>query len=274
VYYHLAYFYSDRTTQSVRTCPPERIATEFKKIQQAGATTYMLVNVSELRDYVLGARMLADICWDTKTALAGPEPAQRYVNWWGREYFGAAAAAYAAAAYDQYARIVDSTRDVWFGSDQVDAALLQLMKKLNGEAFTTLPSSDLAKLKQRLALYAKAMPILDRAEAKMTPPQRRFFRENVRLGLAVDYYPSKAAILLEAALETPDNARSLALVRQTLAPLKRMEADIKSAERPPFANWYSATWIRPADFFNGWSDLNVHRPYDEVRLFLNGRVRD
>jgi hypothetical protein len=74
-------------------------------------------------------------------------------------------------------------------------------------------------------------------------------------------------------LETPDNPRSLALVRQALAPLRRMEADIARAERPPFQDWYRATWIRPADFFSGWSDLNVHRPYDEVQLFLHGRQR-
>ncbi len=37
------------------------VAEEFDKIVKAGATEYMLVNMSEVRDYVMGARMLADI---------------------------------------------------------------------------------------------------------------------------------------------------------------------------------------------------------------------
>jgi hypothetical protein len=233
----------------------------------------MLVNVSELREYVMGARMIADICWDSTAALSGPAPEQRFINWWSREYFGKDAAPLAAQAYNHYAGIVDSTRDVWFGSDQVDAALLQLMKKLNGENFTRLPAADLAKMKARMAMYDEAMPIVDRAEARMTPEQAQFFHENARLGLSVDYYPTRAAFLLEEALETPDNDKSRALIRQSLAPLERMEADIKRAERPPFQDWYRATWIRPGDFFSGWSDLNVHRPYDELQLFLNGRQR-
>ena len=38
----------------------------------------MLVNVSELRDYVMGARMIGDICWNASKVYAPPKAADRY----------------------------------------------------------------------------------------------------------------------------------------------------------------------------------------------------
>ncbi len=40
---------------------------------KAGATEYMLVNMSEVRDYVMGGRMLADITWDAPAIYATPQ---------------------------------------------------------------------------------------------------------------------------------------------------------------------------------------------------------
>src|SRR5688572_27333914 len=69
VYYHLAYW-GPVAKQAMNVVPPVRVAGEFKKVVESGATEYMLVNVSELREFVMGARMIAEICWDAKTALA------------------------------------------------------------------------------------------------------------------------------------------------------------------------------------------------------------
>src|SRR5205807_7656563 len=56
VYYHLAYLGGNLSKQTTHTVAPTTIAGEFQRIVKAGATEYMLVNVSELRDYVMGAR--------------------------------------------------------------------------------------------------------------------------------------------------------------------------------------------------------------------------
>src|SRR5439155_382451 len=83
------------------------IAGEFQKIVQAGATEYMLVNVSELRDYIMGARMITDITWNAPAVYGSPDPAGRYLSWWTREYV-APAAAQARAAYDAYHTLLDA----------------------------------------------------------------------------------------------------------------------------------------------------------------------
>jgi hypothetical protein len=272
VYYHLAFF-GITAKQSVHTVTPMRVVDQFQNIVKSGATEYMLVNVSELREFIMETRLLAEICWDAKTALAGPDPAQRYINWWSREYFGTEAAPLAAQSYAEYYKIIDEQHKIWYGSVRTKWALEQLMLKTNGQEFKKLEPADVATLKSRLALYEKAWPILDAAQEKMGPEQAEFFHEHVRLGLSFDYYPTQSALLLEQALETPDNAKSMDLVRQSLPPLETLEADIHRAERHPFEEWYRPTWIRVADYYNGWSDMNPHRPYDMVTMFLHGRER-
>ena len=74
VYYHLAYFSTTTrlTKQISHIVTPMRVEEEFRNIVKAGATEFMLVNVSELREYVMEARMLAEIGWDAATAFASP----------------------------------------------------------------------------------------------------------------------------------------------------------------------------------------------------------
>ncbi len=79
VYYHLAYLGGRLTKQVTHIVAPATIADQFEKMVKAGATEYLLVNVSELREYVMGARMIADIAWNAPAIYAAPDPAARYI---------------------------------------------------------------------------------------------------------------------------------------------------------------------------------------------------
>ncbi|MDQ3440231.1 MAG: glycosyl hydrolase 115 family protein, partial [Planctomycetota bacterium] len=149
VYYHLAYW-GPVAKQSMNVVPPVRVAGEFKRIVASGATEYMLVNVSELREFVMGTRMIAEICWDAETALADTEAqpmpdqllahvptaatqplpadvpapsADRFVQWWCREYFGDAAAKDAAESYRLYYELIHKWDMQWWACDRVPAAI-------------------------------------------------------------------------------------------------------------------------------------------------------
>ena len=76
VYYHLAYFSTTTrlTKQISHIVTPMTVETEFRNIVKANATEFMLTNVSEMREYVMEARMLAEIGWDSG---AGVCPARR-----------------------------------------------------------------------------------------------------------------------------------------------------------------------------------------------------
>ena len=77
----------------------------------------MLFNVSELREFVMEARMLAEVTWDAKSAFAKPDAANRFVDWWSREYFGDKAAVDAARAYRGYYQVLPSWDQIAVGGN-------------------------------------------------------------------------------------------------------------------------------------------------------------
>jgi hypothetical protein len=267
VYYHLAFF-GGTSKQSVHTVTPMRIAQEFKKIVNAGATEYMLVNVSELREHVMETRMLAEIGWDAPTALAGSDPAGRYITWWTREYFGAAAAPLAATAYQDYYALNNTNAKIWYGSDYVRDFLSALSQKLSNRPYTSPAASVDSALARRESDHAAAQADIAQAALRMTPEQQQFFFEHVSLGLLIDNRPVQAARTLYQALKATDYSETWRLVESGLPPLQQLETEIDRAERPPFAGWYDPTWIRVSDAANSWSSMNVHRPYEMLTAFM------
>jgi hypothetical protein len=246
VYYHLAYL-GKQVKQNAHIVSPYRIAEQFRKITDAGAAEYMLVNVSELREFVMEARMLAEICWDAKTALAGDDPAKRYVEWWCREYFPAAPDA-AAKCYATYYTLFNSCDKQWFGSDQLDFAL-------RGK---TLTAAEKQTLQERSPAMEKASQSLEKTLDMLPWPQRQFFFDHVVLPIRFDQRPLEASIAI-----------STGKADQAAASLEKLEVEILRAEHPPFENWYRETWIR-----RGPKQWNVHRPYRELRLFLSSGGRE
>jgi hypothetical protein len=292
VYYHAAY-YGPATKQNAHFVHPTRVADEFRRITDAGATEYMLLNVSELREFVMEARMIAEICWDAKTALhdTPPKPsrellphvpteaktplppdepspsAERFVRWWATEYFGPDAAHDVVASYQRYFELFDRWDRQWQGSDKVAGALASLSKKFASQSFEPARPETLPALRERDAKYAAAFKEFEAAKAKMSDyAQRQFFFEHVELPLLFDWRPTQAAIPLVEAMAEPDNTKAWAKCEAAMAPLEQLEVEILRGEHPPFENWYRKTWIRHEE-----TGLNVHRPYEQLRLFLNSR---
>jgi hypothetical protein len=265
VYYHLAYFStSTRLTKQVsHTITPLRVEEEFRKIVKAGATEYMLVNVSELREYVMEARMLAEVCWDSATVFARPDAANRYLQWWAREYFGAAAASDAAQSYRGYYQRLSSWDQISVGADAVLQALAALDAKFEGKPFTPIASDVGVSLEQRSRAYQALFQTTASASAKMTPDRQQFFYEHVSFPLLLDWRQTTAAVALIKASAEPNLVAARMLCFQAFDDLKALEDDIRRAERPPFDGWYRKTWIRSDE-----SPYNVHRSYERTRSFL------
>lgn len=291
VYYHLAYW-GPVAKQSMRIVPDHRIATEFKKIVEHGATEYMLVNVSELREFVREARMIAEISWDAQktlhdtellplpnpvlphvpTEIKGPLPedspsksADRFERWFALEYFGEAAAGDAARAYELYDELLGTKWDrSWWAGDRVAGAIPSLQKKLAGERFDPARPETLPTLKDLEKRYDAAFKVLDRAREKMNREQRQFFLENCELPLRVTGAHTKAARILVEALDEQDPEKVWTMVEEAMIPLEAAELDILRAERMPFTEWYRPTFIR-----HQHTGLNMHRPYLALRAFIS-----
>lgn len=264
IYYHLSY-YAGRlpgTKQITHTVPPQRVAEAFTKAIAAGATEYVLINVSELREYVMEARMIADIAWNASETLGGIEPTERYIDWWSREYFGAAAGE-ARAAYRQYHAMINRAEDLMVGSSAIAATLPLLRAKLARKQPEVFNGPTLTFLRQRQAQYGSALAAAHTAEQILAGDQQQFFFEQVTFGLLLDARQTAAALYLMDALQESDEGKAKALCMAAGNELEQLEHDIARAERPPFNNWYRETWIR-----NHESPSNVHRSCKLVRAFL------
>jgi len=267
VYYHLAYLGGNISKQLTHIVAPSTVAQQFEKIVQSGATEYMLVNVSEVRDYVMGARMLSDITWDAPAIYAAPHPEKSYTAWWSREYFGKTAQA-SEAAYNKYFAVLDTPDKLWLASDAIQAALDRLYKRVASETFPPFNADSLSLLRARSRQLDDALAEETRAAAGMSLSQQRFFSVDVALGLQVAERQTAAALKLEEALRAPDAARMWQLVREARASLEQLETELLRAEYPPFERWYRESWIRSAS-----SQNNPHRPYIQLRAFIASEGR-
>jgi hypothetical protein len=262
VYYHLAYLGGRLTKQLTHTVGPSVVAEQFDKIVKSGATEYMLVNMSEVRDYVMGGRMLADITWDAPAIYATPDPAGRYTAWWSREYFGAGTAA--ADAYHKYFAAIDTPDKLWVAPDAIEELLDRLYRKVAGGTYPAVDAGTMSLMQSRSRQLEDALSAESRAESGMSLSEQRFFSVDAALGLQVAQRQTQAALKLEEALRAPDAARMWQLVREARASLEQLETELARAEYPPFDRWYQESWIRTT-----LSPSNPHRPYIQLRAFIS-----
>ena len=266
VYYHLAYWWGPMTKQETHTVTPARIAEQFGDVLKAGATEYMLVNVSEMRDYVMGIRMLSDIGWNAPAIYASPAPAERFTGWWAREYFNTADARSnerVRASYEWYFALLDTPNKLWFGSDCVEALLGRLYRKVGGGKFPTFDAATLKTLRDRIARQDQAFAVIESAKQDLSLSQQRFFGIDVEIGLQIDRRHCQAALKLFEALEAPTPAQMWQCVFEARAALEQLEVELLRGEYPPFDLWYHETWLRQTNFVT-----NPHRPFKELRAFI------
>lgn len=264
IYYHLAYLGGNLSKQVTHTVAPATIAQEFAKVVNAGATEFMLVNMSEVREYVMGARMIADITWNAPAVYAMSDPATGFTNWWSREYFGESAAPVADSTYAAYFALLDRPDRLWAAADAVQALLQRLQKRVAGLPYPPMNADTLALLQSRRKQLDLALLAEGAAEARMTRQQAQYFSEDAGLGLAIDDRQTAAALELASALEAPDSTHMWDGVFKARGFLESLETEIARAEHPPFERWYHETWIRTRNSRN-----NPHRSYEQVRAFMS-----
>jgi hypothetical protein len=274
VYYHLAYLGGNLSKQTTHIVAPQTIAEQFDGIVKAGATEFMLVNVSELREYVMGARMIADITWNAPAVYAAPDPAGRYTSWWTREYFSQATTSPPASvaatdsAYAGYFAALTTPDRLWYAADAIQNLLDRLYHRVAGEPYAAMDADTLATLRAGDDRLRAALAVEAEAEAGMTLSQQRFFQEDVALGLRVAELQTREALALDEALRAPSAGAMWSAVFAAREPLEQLETEFARAEYPPFDRWYHETWIR-----SGLSRNNPHRSYNLVRAFIASEGR-
>ena len=267
VYYHLAYLGGNLSKQTTHTETPALVAEEFEKIVKSGATEYMLVNMSEVRDYVQGGRMLADICYNAPAIYSTPNAASRFVDWWSREYFGANAPA-AVTAYNKYFTLLDKPDTMWNAMNNIQQLIDALYRKVAGKE-AAFPAETVAQLETRAKALDDALASEEKAERAMPLAEAQFFATDAGLGIRIAHAQTHAALKLADALRAPAPQQMWQAVFEARGYLENLETVFARGEYPPFDRWYGESWIRSARSAN-----NPHRAYNQLRAFIGSNGRD
>jgi hypothetical protein len=245
VYYHLAYLgQPEITKQAHQTVSLDRIGKEFQGILHSGATEFCLVNVSELREYVLGTRYIADIGWNGNAAVRSDDSPQKFLAWWSREYFGAAAAPAVAKAYNGYFALLPTAISLSHGAEKALGAASSLRLKFRNMPFAPARPETLPELKARHAAQVVLQTQIAEAESVIPPGEpQTFFFENLGIAAAMDRLPTEAALLLVPAMTEPDRDRAYSQSVRALLPLDELDLLLRRTERWPFDGWYGITSI-------------------------------
>lgn len=271
VYYHTAML-SGNANQLSEMVPPGRIFEQVGRFVRAGATEFLLVNVSDIRPVPLSTDCIMRMAWNAKPYLdkSDAQNMDAFLLDWSTRQFGADAAPAVASVYRDYFAIPYMQRDQRLG----DNTFYTRLKQLAGGAMPLLakdkplPRPILDELQSKgLALTEKALPHLRDLAAKAQsvaariPPERKnFYQAHVltQIGLHLN-----SALMLDAwcrallAYSEKDAARMIELMQKSLAAVDAAIASLHAAE---YGQWSA--------FYRGEGFVGLANARDKIRASL------
>ncbi|MDR6550942.1 hypothetical protein J2736_002129 [Paenibacillus qinlingensis] len=135
VYYHVAFWSCG--PHLVQGTPPQKIHYNLQAAVQQGNTDYLVVNVTNIREMLLGTQYTAALAWDFEANQ--PEP---YIHNWVLEHYGERGNVAAARAYQAYFNAFHSldnegyTGRMLLMDGMCRRLIIKLVGILNGQPFT------------------------------------------------------------------------------------------------------------------------------------------
>ncbi len=279
VYYHTAMhnFMANQLTEMV---PLARIQHELGRAARAGATEYLLVNVSDIRPVVMTTGAVMELAWNADEWMKQDGAESRaYLAKWTRSQFGARASATLVDYYNAFfaAPARYGTQESQTFSDCAYHTLARhiLTKLLIGKTEKSeggMPVEDyraFAEHWRKLAAeaeprWAHARALAERA-SKLIPPDRRpFFQSHVLTQLDVHQYSNRA---LKSVAEAYLAATSAGRKRHAAAAVADLDRVLESFHKSEYGKW--AGFYRGELFTNVRLTLRMAQAYAGV---LDGKA--
>jgi hypothetical protein len=280
MYYHVAMM-NGRANQLTEMVPVARIFSEFGRYIAAGATHYMLVNVSDIRPVPMTIRAVMESAWKG-TPAAGAGAAGDFYKQWSSDQFGAAAASPVAAVYDEYFKAPPRTTNNgvtreygdqlyhtearrMLTTDLLDRPLLTVasqaplwmpLRRVDPvpPGGPVAPKAWLKRmLETELAACADAIPRWDalwehaRAAERLVAPERHnFYQAHVLTAIAINRSSNLMLLSVAKAIEAREagkTADAKTLIAQALKAIDDVQAAESAAEYGPWKRWYAGDWL-------------------------------
>ena len=273
-YIHVA-MYNFVANQLSELTPVSHIFDSLSRFQKAGATSFLLVNTSDIRPVTMGASAVLDFGWHG----ASIGSANEFYENWSTEEFGAKAASAVAAVYKAYfqapadrpgtpPRPYGDNYYQTFGRLLVQNAMVQWPTYgLPGQSpFWTEPSirpipydPDWAfhQAEKEIKACGDAQPRWDAvwkqalaAEPLVASDRKDFYQAAVLTMIAINRSSNRMLLALSqavVALHNGDHAAAEARTNEALQAIDAIKESESKAEYGKWKNWYHGDWLTGVD---------------------------
>jgi len=279
-YYHVAMM-NGRANQLTEMVPVERIYSELGRYIAAGATHYVLVNVSDIRPVPMTIRALMETAW--KGRPPGDQgSANAFYRRWAEDEFGARAASKVADIYETYFKAPShlpgsATREYGDQLYHTEARRMILTQMLDAPLFSipsqappwmpprrlTNPGAGGASVKPKDALRETVKTQIDRtteaqprwdaiaqsaraAQPLVSPDRLPFYRAHVLTMIAINRESNRMLGKVARAIDAAnagknDDARQL--LAEAVQACDGIRRGESAAEYGRWKNWYAGDWL-------------------------------
>jgi hypothetical protein len=281
VYYHVAML-NGRANHLTEMVPVRRIYSQLGRYIEAGATSYLLLNTSNIRQVAMTTRAVMDVAW--RGVPAGG--ADGYYERWAAQEFGASAAAAVAKVYEAYfnafSRIPagqpgagDQYGDQLYHQEAQGLLLAAMVSPpyyyvpSQSPTWTPVPILGLASrhpfflhmspawakrtARREVSVCGAARARWDAvwhaalaAEPLVAPARRRYYEFEVLTTIAINRDSNRILYRVAAAVRDfrrGDTAGALAEAQRTLPAFDEIQRLESADEYGKWRNWYRGEWL-------------------------------
>jgi Glycosyl hydrolase family 115 len=269
-YYHTAMmdFHRNQLTEMV---PPSRIHQELGRYVKAEATTYFVVNISDVRPVPLSTDYAMRMAWDATTELAkSPEQAMKdCLLEWSAKQLGGDVAAKVADIYKRYYDIPYMRHENGrYGESSVFTRMRSLMRMVASDVLAKKAPN--AKALKRASEYAAwsggsydyTVPLHKDAEllkSEIPESRRQFYQAHVLTQVDIHLYACRILQRLsEAVLALGENNKQEAIAKldDALLAYDALFASLREAEYGRWRGWYA-----------GEQFANIYTKHNDIMRF-------
>ncbi|MGA7157406.1 MAG: glycosyl hydrolase 115 family protein [Acidobacteriaceae bacterium] len=273
-YVHVA-MYNFAANQLSELTPVDRLFASLGRFQKAGATSFLLVNTSDIRPVTMGASAVLDFGW--KGASIGSS--EDFYKNWSSEEFGPKAEAQVAAVYEAYFKAPANLPgtplrpygDNYYhtvASDILRGVMIQYPTyHLPGQApFWTQPNvrpipydpdRAIQQAEREARNCGEAQPRWDAvwkqalaAEPLVAPDRKLFYQAGVLTMIQINRESNQMLLSLSEAVIAQHNGNHALAVAKTNEALQAIDAikiSESKAEYGKWKNWYRGDWLTGVD---------------------------
>ncbi len=252
IYYHTAMM-SGAHNQLTEMVNPGRVCNQIGRFARAGATTFLLVNISDIRPVPLSTDCVMKLAWDAKPYLEKSDVnnMESLLEAWSQRQFGAEAGPQVAGIYREYftTPFMDDTglkgehwhhrclRRLASKANPLIAAAKPLDEEVRGFGgeMRQYSSNNLASMEKLAEKAERLLPLI--------PAGRKdFYQAHVLTQIQI-HRQSLAALeatcLAVEAYGAGDHPQAIAHTASALAAVKRIQDALRKAEYGKWTAWYA-----------------------------------